>query len=251
MNNYKLRIEEIINSADRDIKLAVSWFTDVDLINAFIAKARTGVKIQILLSADDYNLVRYHDFKLLESLGAEIRKRGSANALDGDFMHAKVLIVDDNAAFGGSYNYTRNAISNYEVFDEFKNPSVHIHNFKPQFGTAVPLLAGLTEETANLLLKELAKQHRNITSKSVVLSTNSESKNLSLSEHFSLMERRKDRINELTDQAKKLQSGISRVDAAGNISHQSIGLPVKPHTYHGGGMMMGYRPERRNKFAAL
>jgi hypothetical protein len=252
MNTYKQKIQQIINSANKDIKIAVSWFTDGDLIDSLIAKAKSGVKIQLLLSADDYNLVRFNDFKILETRGAEIKKTGSPNALDGNFMHAKILIVDEKAAFGGSYNYTFNATSNYEVFDEFKNPSLLLQNFKLQFVTAKSLLEGLTEEAANSRLEDVAKQHRSFTPKPVILSTKTQSTSISLSEHVTLISAKKDRVEQLQTQAKSLQSGQVNINHSAKIVVPSTtSIPVKPHTFHGGGLMMGYIQERRNKFAAV
>jgi hypothetical protein len=252
MNTYKQKIQQIITSANKDIKIAVSWFTDVDLIDSLIAKSKSGVKIQLLLSADDYNLIRFNDFKILESKGVEIKKTGSSNALDGNFMHAKIMIVDEKSAFGGSYNYTFNATSNYEVFDEFVNPSLHLQDFKAQFGSAELLLKGLTEEIANRRLEELAKQHKSLSSRPVVLSTKNPSSSISLSEHVSFISAKKDRVEQLQNQAKSLQSGQANINHSAKIViPTTASVPVKPHRFHGGGEMAGYIQERRNRFAVV
>lgn len=252
MNNYKEKIQQIINSANTDIKLAVSWFTEGELTNSLIKKARTGVKIQLLLSADDYNLIRYNDFRLLESYGAEIKKKGNSNALDGDFMHAKILIIDQKAAFGGSYNYTYNAATNYEVFDEFKNPYNLLQDFNQQFKTATSLLAGLTEEIANGILSELERQFKSLTSKPVVLSTKSPNSSITLSEYERLQLAKKSRVNQLQEQKNGLQSGKIHISAEAKPTIPvAASQPVRKHTYHAGGVMAGYIPQRRNKFAAV
>lgn len=252
MNNYKVRIQQIINSANTDIKLAVSWFTEGDLINSLIKKAKSGVKIQLLLSADDYNLIRYNDFKLLENYGAIIKKKGNSNALDGHFMHAKILIIDQKAAFGGSYNYTFNASTNYEVFDEFKNPYNLLQDFNHQFINATSLLAGMTEEMANKILGELEKQFRSLSSKPVVLSTKSPNSSISLTEYENLQSAKNNRVNQLQEQKNGLQSGRTHVSAeAKPTAPVAYSQPVKKHTYHAGRVMVGYMPQRRNKFAAI
>lgn len=283
MNNYKQQIKDIINSANKEIKLAVSWFTDEELLNSLITQARAGVNIKLLLSADAYNLVSYHSFKLLEKHGGSINKKGSENAIDGDFMHAKILIIDEKAAYGGSYNYTKNATSNYENFDQFVNTSIHLMEFNNQFSKSTPLLFGITEDEANKKLTELAIQHKNITSRPIVLSTNSAKINLTLNEHRNIISHKIEKVNSLREVTSGFQSGKTHVNhnakpinsglKASSMSQVAVPItksvnqtfstqgkysnsivqsqPVRPHSYHGGGVMFSYMQERRNRFAAV
>lgn len=131
MNGYRNDIIKIFNSAKNNLKIAVSWFTDEFLVNKLIEKLqRSSIDLQIVLSPDEYNLFRYKEFRKLISLGAKVHKTGSVNALEGYFMHNKLIIVDNQQAFGGSYNFTYNARTNHENFDEYKNPWKHIRHFQ-------------------------------------------------------------------------------------------------------------------------
>ena len=124
MNSHQSQILGIINLAQRKIQIAVSWFTDEVILQLLISKARSR-RIEILTSADEMNLLRYQYFRNLMKEGAIVRKVGSSSPLDGDFMHSKFIIIDDLHAWGGSYNFTNNARSNYESFKKWDGCEVN------------------------------------------------------------------------------------------------------------------------------
>lgn len=98
----------------------------------------------------------------------------------------------------------------------------------------------------------MARQHRSHTSKRVELSTRNASTNLTLSEHVSLLSAKKDRVEQLQNQAKSLQSGQVNINHSARITVPSAAsVPIKPHRFHGGGKMAGYIPQRRNRYAAV
>ena len=102
MNTLQRQITEIIDSADEKIQIAVSWFTDEAILRKLIEKA-PSLDIEILLSADEINLLRHKYFRELINLGVTVKKVGSSSALDGDFMHCKFVIVDNSYEIGRAH----------------------------------------------------------------------------------------------------------------------------------------------------
>jgi hypothetical protein len=118
MNTHQNHILSIFENAQTSIQVAVSWFTDETLINKLIRKA-SSIKVEVLLSSDELNLLRHNSFSQLQKAGGKVRKIGSNDALMGNFMHSKFVIIDDKMAYGGSYNFTDNARTNFENFKRY------------------------------------------------------------------------------------------------------------------------------------
>lgn len=247
MNNYQAQILEKVNGATSSIKLAVSWLTDPVLLRKLIYKAKSGVNVQVLLSGDDFNLTRYHDLKELENAGGALRKRGNKNALDGNFMHAKLLIVDNLKAYGGSYNWTHNAQSNYETFDEFVNTHTHSNLFYSWFRDAEPLLKGLTLADVNKRLEALELEYKEVAFQARVLPTNFQA--MELSDHFRMLNEKQKKADHLKSTASKIANGASTINKAGQPIAGTSGISSKPHRYHGGGSQIGYADRQRKPFA--
>jgi PLD-like domain len=158
MNNYQQQILGIFGTAQQSIKVAISWFTDEVLIEALIQKANTGVKVDVLLSADLVNLWRFKKMQYLSNAGATIRKRGSENALTGNFMHGKLVIIDDKAAFGGGYNFTANARTNSENFGQYATFSNFIDDYTHWWAGSNDFFEGWTESQAEKIIERLKDQ---------------------------------------------------------------------------------------------
>lgn len=116
-NSIQSEILSDIKSAKKSIKVAVSWLTDSELISALVDKLEEGVKVQVLVSAHELNIIRFELFQKIQLLGGEVQKWGSKETHEGKFMHCKFYIIDDNIAKSGSYNWSINAKSNAETLD--------------------------------------------------------------------------------------------------------------------------------------
>lgn len=248
MNNHQTQILENVSGATSSIKLAVSWLTDSTLLRKLIDKANLGTSVKILLSADDFNLTRFYDLKKLEEAGAVLKKIGSKNALDGHFMHAKLLIVDNKKAFGGSYNWTNNAQSNYEAFDEFVNPQNHIADFDSWFSNAESLLSGITLSEVERRLKALELEYKEVTFQAKVLSPNAS--NVSLNDHICMISQKQEKAHKLETTANHIANGSLAVNKQGQPAPATSGVSSKPHRYHGGGFQMAYSDRQCSPFAA-
>jgi hypothetical protein len=142
MNNYQREISNMFDTATSSIQVAVPWFTDDVLIEKLIQKAGK-VKVELLLSGDKTNVLKHQYFKRLQNAGATVQKVG-ANQVFGEnpFMHSKVVIIDKQKAWGGSYNFTDNAKSNYELFDEYKQVTKSLQSFSGWFSESCDLFRG-------------------------------------------------------------------------------------------------------------
>jgi hypothetical protein len=108
--NIKAGIIECIQNAKHEIKIAIAWFTNKEILGELIEKLSKGVKISILISDDRINL-KLDKEKFIEH-GGEIRIIKSDQF---KFLHEKFAIFDNEKIIMGSYNYTYNAeYKNYE-----------------------------------------------------------------------------------------------------------------------------------------
>ena len=122
MDNIKQEILTDIRKAKNSVKIAVAWLTDSDFITVLsqkITKNSTFV-VEIVLSnhKDNREEILSQKMGALIELGAKIRVFGSFSPQEGNFMHCKFYIVDDEIAKSGSYNWSKAAVSNIECLDK-------------------------------------------------------------------------------------------------------------------------------------
>jgi phosphatidylserine/phosphatidylglycerophosphate/cardiolipin synthase-like enzyme len=116
--NFKESLISLINDSAKSLDIVNSWLTDGDIIELIMKKSKE-IKIKIILSADVINAYRYKDIKSLQKSNVDVRILGSEILGTPNFMHAKYIIIDEYKAYGGSYNLTESANSNYECFYQF------------------------------------------------------------------------------------------------------------------------------------
>ncbi len=173
MNTHQQQIISLFETAQNSIQVAVSWFTDEALVEKLINKAK-HLKVELLLSADELNLFRHKEFRKLQLAGAKVHKLGSDNPLMGKFMHSKFIIIDGQVAYGGSYNFTNNAKTNYENFKKYDYSELAScqSDFNSWFRSGCDFFTGVTnaEEVVRRLLAKFAeneKQNMNFLEKMV------------------------------------------------------------------------------------
>jgi hypothetical protein len=108
--NIAERIEEEINKSQKDIYLAVAWFTNKNLFNSLVKKSQEGVKVILVISDNEINRnssINYNDIQKGESKFFWIGG-------DKSFMHNKFCIIDDYVVITGSYNWSYKAETNFE-----------------------------------------------------------------------------------------------------------------------------------------
>ena len=130
--NIAERIEEEINKSQKDIYLAVAWFTNKNLFNSLVKKSQEGVKVILVISDNEINRnssINYNDIQKGES---KLFWIGG----DKSFMHNKFCIIDDYVVITGSYNWSYKAETNFEnvvittgdgeLATQFKNEIIRI-----------------------------------------------------------------------------------------------------------------------------
>jgi hypothetical protein len=130
-------IIESINSARKEIRIAVAWFNNSNIYNSLTAKL-PHISLTLLLSNDKNNYDNGLDFSKIIQTGGKVFLY-SKNKL----MHNKYLIVDSNTLITGSYNFTFGAeYLNEENIILFKDEESITEHFIDNFNT---LLASAKE----------------------------------------------------------------------------------------------------------
>lgn len=141
---FKEIIQEL-DIAKESIKVCVAWFTDCDIYDVLVKKAREGVSVEVVLANHTINKSSRIDFKELLSYGGSVSYLGSINSGSKDrLMHNKFCLIDGATLMTGSYNWSYKARFNDENLLVIKNESQVIEAFKakfyqlqPQFGFAI------------------------------------------------------------------------------------------------------------------
>lgn len=108
-SNIRSKILSLLEHAEKEVLIAMAWFTNRDLLNATIQCLRRGVKVKLILLDDIINHCDFGaDFNLF------IAEKGSEFYLypqSMKFMHHKFCIIDGETLITGSYNWTNYAES--------------------------------------------------------------------------------------------------------------------------------------------
>lgn len=109
--NIADRIQSEIRGAQKSIFIAVAWFTNGNIFNELIEKAKAGCNISLIISNDDVNTNSKNNFALLEKHNSKCYKIGNG---DTELMHNKFCVIDNSTVITGSYNWSYKAESNFE-----------------------------------------------------------------------------------------------------------------------------------------
>jgi hypothetical protein len=107
--NIKDEIIKTILKAKIEIKIAMAWLTDEDIIRELTLKKISGVNVQIIISDAKENYVR------ITKLKDYLKHAGILSiGITKPFMHNKFAIIDDRFIINGSYNWSYGARSSEE-----------------------------------------------------------------------------------------------------------------------------------------
>lgn len=122
------RIKTELNKAQKEILLAMAWFTDEELFEIMLRKASANLKISIVLSEqlDNEKL----DFPALEALGASVIKIRNVGY---GMMHQKFCVIDNDVVINGSYNWSTNAKKNNHENISISYDPESVKRFRNQF----------------------------------------------------------------------------------------------------------------------
>jgi phosphatidylserine/phosphatidylglycerophosphate/cardiolipin synthase-like enzyme len=97
-----------LKKANKEIKVAVAWLTDEDIIRTLTQKKEEGVNVEIVISDSIEN------FKSTTKFKDYLRNNGKLFISNKSFLHHKFCIIDDKVLINGSYNWSYAARWNEE-----------------------------------------------------------------------------------------------------------------------------------------
>src|SRR5690348_221107 len=93
------RIKSELNNAKSEILVVTSWFTDKDLLDVLVEKAK-NIKVDLIIGDKEEN--NKLDFEQIKRAGGEyVKIQNSGYGL----MHQKYCVIDKSLAIHGSYNF--------------------------------------------------------------------------------------------------------------------------------------------------
>lgn len=107
-NNIRNEIIGQLKKATREIKVAIAWLTDEDIIRTLTQRAEDGLSVSVVMSESKENfrnISKWKDF---------LRFGGKLHIATPKFLHHKFCIIDSKTIVNGSYNWTYFAQSNDE-----------------------------------------------------------------------------------------------------------------------------------------
>lgn len=129
-NNIAERIQQEISKAQKSIFIAVAWFTNKNLFNELVNKAKNGCTVSLIISNDDININSQIDFEQLLVNKSKVYKIGNG---DTELMHNKFCVIDYSTVITGSYNWSYKAESNFENVIITSNDTTLAEQFIAEF----------------------------------------------------------------------------------------------------------------------
>jgi hypothetical protein len=124
------RIQQEISKAQKSVFIAVAWFTNKNLFNELVHKARNGCTVSLIISNDNINHNSSIDFEQLLTDKSRVYKIGNG---DTELMHNKFCIIDYSTVITGSYNWSYKAESNFENVIITSNDTTLAEQFISEF----------------------------------------------------------------------------------------------------------------------
>ncbi len=107
-SNIKNEIIGQLKKATREIKLAIAWLTDEDIIRTLTQRAESGLNVIVVMSESKEN------FRNIPKWNEFLRHSGKLHIATPKFLHHKFCIIDNTIILNGSYNWTYFAQRNEE-----------------------------------------------------------------------------------------------------------------------------------------
>ena len=109
--NIAERIQYEISKSKDSVFIAVAWFTNKNIFNELIKKAKNDCTVHLIISNDHINECSSIDFELLNINSSKVFKIGNGNT---ELMHNKFCVIDHCNVITGSYNWSYKAENNFE-----------------------------------------------------------------------------------------------------------------------------------------
>jgi hypothetical protein len=246
-NNNREQIISLLDKAENRIQIAVSWLTDEVLISK-LAETAQKKKVELLLSCDALNVWRYSAIRDLQSKGAKVMKTGTNTPGIGGFMHAKFMIIDNILAYGGSFNFTDGANSNFENFDKLDDSALpkKIADFKNWWSTAKDYTVDFENPDAikKLVVKSFELQEQ--MQESLLANFDIEQRKFiakEVAERDALIKAEIEK-EQKREAVKAIQSATVTVSKAGTMTADQSGITSKPHKFYGGRLQTSFQGQK-------
>lgn len=124
-------LQNELSLAEKNIKIAVSWFTNYALFKQIKELAHNGLDIHLIINNDSVNNGGYClNFNELIQAGVHISLVEYPH-----LIHHKFCIIDNKIVINGSYNWTRFSENNYENIMIFRDNDYVTQSFDEEFET--------------------------------------------------------------------------------------------------------------------
>ena len=147
--NIGNRIINEIENANSTLHIAVAWFTNKNIFNSIIDKAKNGVIVSLIISDDSINANSNIHYEEIKKYGGNFYKIGNSET---ELMHNKFCIIDHSIVITGSYNWSYKAENNLEniiinedkilanqFIHEFYNIIHNVINVTPENNKQIPI----------------------------------------------------------------------------------------------------------------
>ncbi|HBJ1646225.1 phospholipase D-like domain-containing protein [Clostridium botulinum] len=104
-----------IHETQKEIFIAVAWFTSKTIMDELNNLKRRGINIKVIINNNESNK-NFNTYKLM-NVCSELKKvimPKRKNTSYSNFMHNKYCIIDNEKVIDGSYNWSNNAKYNLE-----------------------------------------------------------------------------------------------------------------------------------------
>lgn len=149
-------IEKELEKANSSIVIAVAWFTNRNLFDTLLQKAKQGCTVQLMITDDEINSNSQIDYALLGSHNSCFYKIGNDVKT---LMHNKFCVIDNSVVITGSYNWSYKAETNHENivihYDDHQLARQFIAEFNYIKSIYFPEKADTSTSSLNEIIKRL------------------------------------------------------------------------------------------------
>ncbi len=135
VDEIEAKLVQYVSSAQQSVRFMVFTYTDEDLADAMIQRAKAGLDVQGVI--EDYSASQGAMVPLFCAFNQNLVVKTDGNPYT---MHHKVIIIDDKTVITGSYNFTRSADEeNDENILVIQSPAVaalYLREFYTVYGIA-------------------------------------------------------------------------------------------------------------------
>ena len=109
--NIAENIQQEIKKAEHSIYIAVAWFTNREIFEELVFKAKKGISVNLMVSNDSINKDSSIEFERLNIQRSKVYFIGDG---EKELMHHKFCVIDRKTVITGSYNWSYKAEKNFE-----------------------------------------------------------------------------------------------------------------------------------------